>query len=253
MLKLATKFAPRQPAFEQAHRAGFRCAEFWLNGKLLGDCEQIIRVARHYPMEYVPHFPNRGDLTDESLMSAARLYSALGCRAMVIHRPMLERYGSDLLRIEPSLRLAVENHRLSKAEFAEWADTNEWLTLDVEHLWKFTLEDGTLEMLVDRLRRFLSQHAPKLRHVHLPGYVPGWGEHRPMYCSRDMVFAVFSLLAEFEYRGLIVSEIDGEYQTPNDMNMDVLLFDTWRAVHDPLAHSDANQNSDSKELSGRAR
>ena len=33
--------------------------------------------------------------------------------------------------------------------------------------------------------------------------------------------------------GLIVSEVHEDYQTPNDLRMDVLLFDTWRELHDP--------------------
>ena len=74
--------------------------------------------------------------------------------------------------------------------------------------------------------------ADKLRHVHLPGYLPGFPEHRPMYCARDMVFGVLALLAEFRFEGLIVSEVNAEYQNPNDLRMDVLLFETWRDQHE---------------------
>ena len=49
-----------------------------------------------------------------------------------------------------------------------------------------------------------------------------------------MVFEVFSLLQAHEFGGLVVSEIEQEYQNANDMRMDVLLFDTWRTLRDPV-------------------
>jgi hypothetical protein len=50
-----------------------------------------------------------------------------------------------------------------------------------------------------------------------------------------MVFPVLSLLAEFGFDGLIVSEADEDFQNANDLRMDALLFDTWRAQYDPRA------------------
>src|SRR6185437_8983938 len=108
------------------------------------------------------------------------------------------------------LPLAVENHRLTPDAFLDWAQRNPGLTLDVEHLWMYTLRDAPLSNLLAEVRSFLSRFAHKLRHVHLPGYLPGQPEHRPMYCSRDMVLAVFSLLEEVHFTGLIVSEVNPE-------------------------------------------
>ncbi len=234
MLKQATKFVPVRHAFETAWRAGFRYAEFWLDGKLLDDWENVAATALDFPLDYALHFPNRSNLTDEQLTCCVRLYEALQCQAMVIHVPMLERYGETLKQLKPDLVLAVENHKLDPAGFADWAEANEFLTLDVEHAWKFTLEDGPLETTLEHIQKFLDQHADKLRHVHMPGYVPnyasGYDEHRPMYCSRELVYAVFSMLQQVDYSGLIVSEVNAEFQNELDLRMDRLLFDRWREI-----------------------
>jgi sugar phosphate isomerase/epimerase len=233
MLKLATKFRPRPATFEAAHRAGFRNAEFWLDAKVLADWRAVVPLARHYPLEYVPHFPNQLNLTNDALEHAAALYRALGCRCLVIHQEQADVYGERLLWLEPTMRLAIENHLLDPAGLERWAEESPGLTLDVEHLWKYTLHNAPLPRLVDEVQGFLNRHASKLRHVHLPGYLPGFREHRPMYCSREMVFAVWSLLREHDFDGLIVSEVGPEFQNANDLRMDVLLFETWRDKNDP--------------------
>ena len=45
-----------------------------------------------------------------------------------------------------------------------------------------------------------------------------------------MALPVLSLLAEFHYEGLIVSEVNPEYQNAQELRMDVLLFDAWRGA-----------------------
>jgi sugar phosphate isomerase/epimerase len=234
MLKLATKFQPDVPAFETAYRAGFRHVELWLDARVLADWQAVARRAREYPNGYVLHFPNRLDLAPETLDQTAALYRALDCRCLVIHQPMFDRYHEALLQIEPALMLAVENHKLTPEGFLAWAERNPGLALDVEHLWKYTLRDAPLEQLLGQVRAFLGRFAGKLRHVHMPGYWPGLDEHRPMYCARELVFPVLALLAEAGFEGEIVSEVNPAYQNANDLRMDVLLFDTWRQLHDPL-------------------
>src|SRR5262249_14479037 len=112
-----------------------------------------------------------------------------------------------------------------------WAMNNPGLTLDVEHLWKYTLQDAPLSTLLSSVKEFLREFSGKLRHVHLPGYLPGADEHRPMYCSRDMVLGVLSLLQEVDFRGLIVSEITLEFQNIHELQRDVLLFERWRVLN----------------------
>src|SRR5436189_5678 len=79
---------------------------------------------------------------------------------------------------------------------ARSADDNPGLALDVEHLWKYTLRDAPLPRLLDEVRRLLDLAGDRLRHVHLPGYLPGQPEHRPLYRAPDMAFPVLSLLRE---------------------------------------------------------
>jgi sugar phosphate isomerase/epimerase len=234
MLKLATKFAPRPAAFELAYRAGFRHAELWLDAAILASWEQVASLARHYPFEYALHFPNRLDLPREVAEQTVQLYRALNCRCLVIHQPLADRYSVALQRLEPSLRLAVENHRLLPEDFCRWAEDNPGLTLDVEHFWLMTLEDAPLAHLLDELENFMDRFYPKLAHVHLPGYWPGCRTHRPLYCARELAFPIFTLLAERNFDGLIVSEAEEEYQNPEELRMDVLLFEAWRRRYDTV-------------------
>jgi hypothetical protein len=232
MLRLATKFAPSPPAFEQAYRAGFRCAELWLDAGVLADWRRVAPLAGHYPFEYALHFPNRLDLPPDAPTQAVRLYRAASARCLVIHQPMADRYGELLLGLDPGVRLAVENHCLDPEGLRRWAEDNAGLALDVEHLWMFTLKDAPLAHLLDELEAFWDHFGPKVRHVHMPGYWPGLRTHRPQYCARDLVFPVLNLLAARDFDGLIVSEADEEYQNPAELRMDVLLFDAWRQRHD---------------------
>ncbi|MCA8986336.1 MAG: hypothetical protein KDA78_01760 [Planctomycetaceae bacterium] len=226
MLKIATKFSPDLNGFELAWSAGFRNAEFYLNPKILEKLPDIIRISQSFPFEYVPHFPNKS-VDKEVAQQTCKLYEALKCRAMVIHQPMMDEWGQKLLDQYPSIRFAVENHFLNRDQFWKWAELNPGLNLDVEHLWKFTLDSGPLSELDEVLSQFLKKYAGKLRHMHLPGFVPGMDEHRPMYCSRELMDLVWSKLLEHGYQGLVVSEIDTAYQTRQDLRMDVLLYEGW--------------------------
>jgi len=226
MLKIATKFIPKPENFTRAWSAGFRFAEFWLSAELLNDADQIVETAKDYPFGYVPHFPNR-KVNEQGVKQAIRLYRELNSQALVIHQPMFDTWQKEFLSRDPKIRLAVENHRLDEKSFWQWAEKNPGLNLDVEHLWKFTLQDSPLAHLLKTLEKFLGRYAAKLYHVHLPGYTPGAEEHRPMYCNRNFVFGVWGLLEEFGYEGLVVSEVDKEYQTDQDLQMDMLLFERW--------------------------
>lgn len=230
MLNLATKFTPEAKAFETASAAGFRCAEFWLDANWLNQWQTVVRLAHNFPLRYALHFPNRGDLSESTLRQAIELYRQLNCSAMVIHAPMLRRHGASLLEYDSTLRLGVENHRLKLSEFNRWAVENTWLTLDVEHLWKFTLRDAPVDELLGVADDFLSQFRDKLVHVHLPGYAPGCDEHRPMYCSREMILPMLSLLAEYQFDGLVVSEVNAQFQNARELRMDVLLFERWQEL-----------------------
>lgn len=242
MLYLATKFAPQAALFEQAHRAGFRAAEMWLSEKFLADVPAVVRLGRHYPLRLVAHAPNRIDWPEATLPALVRLARELALSAVVIHQEMYDPHAAALFALEPTLPLAVENGELSPDEFWRWAETNPGLTLDVEHLWKFTLQDGPFDEVMRTLDEFLARFARKLRHVHLPGYWAGMPVHRPMYASRELVFPVLDRLQAVGFGGLIVAEAATAYQTDNDRRMDVLLFETWRSESERILGSLENHS-----------
>lgn len=229
MLQLSTKFAPRsEQEFKLAYDAGFRNAEFWLSTELLENWKSIALRAGDFAMGYALHFPNRGKFNERHLQNVIDLYYALDCSALVIHQPMFDEFGDELLAIDDTIRLAIENHNLrSDYKFERWVEESRWLTLDVEHLWIYTAKDGSMKKMLKYVDWLLTDHADKLAHVHLPGYQPGYKTHRPMYCSRKMVFQVFSKLAEVSFDGLIVSETLNKYQNPEELRMDVLLYRHW--------------------------
>lgn len=222
MLRLATKFAPDPEAVQRAYRAGFRYAELWLDEAVLANWETPL--SQGWPFQgVVLHFPNRLDVSERALGQCLALARHLRCECLVLHQPHFDRYQERLLQGQPTLALAVENGRLDRQGLARWARSNPGLTLDVEHLWKFTLEDAPLSTLLEEVQQFLKEFGPKLRHVHLPGYWPGFAEHRPMYSSREMVLPVLALLSQAGFAGLVVSEVDCPYQNPFELQMDVLL------------------------------
>ena len=229
MFRHATKFAPRNlESFTLAQNAGFDSAEFWLGPELLERWQDIVELARSYPFQYALHFPNRGELTHEHLENLVCLYQALACNVVVIHQPQFDEYSKTLRSIDPSLRLGVENHYLdSERKLRKWAEKSPYLTLDVEHLWLFTEKDDSLKKLLKSVESLLEDFGDKLIHVHLPGYLPGFKEHRPQYCSRDMVMKVFSLLADYGYDGFVVSETASRFQNEEELLMDRLLFQRW--------------------------
>jgi sugar phosphate isomerase/epimerase len=229
VLELATKFKPdADEPFQAAVDAGLLAAELWTGPAVLDRRAEVVERARRFPLRYALHFPTRRDLTERQLDEAVELYRALGCRSMTIHQLEFDRYAPDLLRRDPALTLAVENSHLAPPQLAAWAENNRYLTLDAEHVWYLTHPEKSLGEVLAVFRDLLERYAAKLRHVHLPGYWLGQDEHRPMYCSREFVFPVLSLLDEFGFDGLVVSESDVQYQTPNDLRMDALLFDTWK-------------------------
>jgi hypothetical protein len=232
-LKLATRFYPEPQTFKRATRAGFQCAELLTYVGVLANWEAVASMARQFPLQYTIRFPKDGELTPWLLDGAVALYRELACQEMIIQARMYKHYARRLLAREPSLCLAVENGRVDRGGFDRWAGERRWLTLNVEHLWRYSLQDAPLETLLAALEAFLAVHAGKLRHVHLPGYRPGGNEHRPMYCGAEMVYAVLSRLARAGFTGRVVSEVRSDYQTYKNLRKDVVLFADWRRCEYP--------------------
>ena len=250
MLKLATKFRPDPDAFARACRTGFRNAEIYLNQELLEHHESIIQLGLEFPLKYALHFPNRGELQTEHLYACAELYRTLGCEALVIHPPMFKRFADQLRQIDSDIVLAIENHNVKRNAFEEWMRERQFVTIDVEHIWVHTLKKRSVEDVVAFVRLLFEEYFDRIRHIHMPGYLPGMGEHRPMYTSRDLVLAVFDILDEFDFGGLVVSEIALEFQNDFDMRMDTLLFEGWYSSLDPNRHSRVSHTARFQETIG---
>lgn len=229
-LNLATKFAPLRQNFALAAEAGFCCAEIFLDEEILQRVASIVDTANDFGFRYALHFPNRNDLAQQSLLQTIELYQQLNCSALVIHGPQYRKYGDFLQKELPSLRMAVENHHQRPSEIDDWAHSSRWLTLDIEHIWKFTLKDASFEEMMHLVTSILDHYVDRIAHVHLPGYLPGFDEHRPMYCSKDFIWKMFDLLDQHAFSGLVVSEVAIEYQNEHELKMDCLLFERWQTV-----------------------
>lgn len=227
MLTLATKFSPEREAFEAALQSGFQAAEFWLDPAWVARHAEIEALAVKYPFGYALHFPNHGPMTPERLQETVTLYRRLNATAIIIHQPMFDKCAKGLLEIDPGLDLAIENHVLDLAGFERWADVSPGLTLDVEHLWKFTLHDVPFSTLLEHVDRFLKKHSGKLQHVHLPGYRPGDEEHQPIHFNEELGAEILSRLADCGFSKLVVSELDSPFQTEEYLKRDVAFYDRW--------------------------
>ncbi len=230
MLKLASKFLPEPHAFEQVFNAGFRNAELYLNAQVLEQADDVIDMARQFDMNYAMHFPNKPELSDDHLKACCRLFDELEISAVVIHPPMLKRYGAALKAIHPDIVLGIETMRVPPEELVAWVQEHGTVTLDMEHIWKFSLQDAPIEQLFALVRSVFERAAECVVHVHMPGYLPGPLEHRPMYTSREFCMGVFDILAEHKFQGLVVSEVDLEFQNPLELKMDAMLFERWMEI-----------------------
>lgn len=236
MLKLATKFLPVPAAFELAFEAGFRHAEFYLNRDVLERVDEVLKLAAQWPMSYALHFPNKPNLEPFHLQECSRLFSELNASAMVMHPPMMKRFAESLKAINSNLVLAIETMRVPQDELVSWVGEHGAVTLDVEHIWQFTLPGQPIETFFHLLADVFQQHANCVKHVHMPGFLPGQGEHRPMYTSREFCRGVFDILADHNYQGLVVSEVDMLFQNSCDLRMDVLLYERWQQERQSRAH-----------------
>src|SRR5258708_6317458 len=119
-LKLATKFEPEPTAVANAQMAGFRFAELWLDKTVLANLRTVVDCLRVHSLEYALHFPNQLNLERHTLEETVALYRHLGCRSMVIHQPMYDKFSEILLALDHEPRLAVENGRLTPDQFEAW-------------------------------------------------------------------------------------------------------------------------------------
>jgi sugar phosphate isomerase/epimerase len=226
--KLATKLAPLDAPLATAVEAGFHVGELWTDATVLADWQCAVECCRRHDLEYVVHFPTRKDIGVESLPHAVELCRALRSPVMVVHQFAFDKFGAQLNQLDPSLLLAVENHRLPPPAFDQWAERNPGLTLDIEHVWEMTLQNPPLPDVLAFVDRFLARFAGKLLHVHMPGYEPGGAQHRPIHHSPVLASAVLTRLADAGFRGVVVSEVALEYQRLDELRRDVEFFEAWK-------------------------
>lgn len=228
MIHFATKFAPEKEAVVRTKNAGFSAAEIWLDAGYLEATEQVLEILQGQGLRYVLHFPNSGDLTDQHLSWFVEMYRGLECEAAVIHKPMLRSYGNRLKKLAgDSLLFAVENGRQRGEDFRNWAVDHSFLTMDVEHFWKYTLGDCAFENFAELLAGFFAEFGEKVRHIHMPGYLPGAPEHCPSYTNPQFACEVWDRLLESGFSGLAVSESNQEFQTDIHLRRDLILFQRW--------------------------
>lgn len=227
MLKIATKFLPELSAFKQAYDAGFRNVEIFLNSAVLERVDDVVRMSHGFDMNYALHFPNKPELDESHLRNCCRLAEELNVTAVVIHEPMFRRYIESLTAIDSNIPLAIENQRVPAADLAAWVQERGSVTLDIEHIWMFSLPEATMEQLFALVREVFEAASECIKHIHMPGYLPGQGEHRPMYTSREFCTGVFDILADYDFAGLVVSEVDMQFQNEFELRMDMLLFERW--------------------------
>ena len=237
MLKLATKFLPERPAFKQAYDAGFRNAELYLNAAVLACVDDVVEISRDFEMNFALHFPNKPELNETHLRNCCRLADELDVSAVVIHEPMFRRYAELLRAIDPKIPLAIENQRVPADRLAAWVHEQGSVTLDIEHIWKFSLHDAPIEELFALVQGVFKRASACIKHIHMPGYLPGPTEHRPMYTSREFCMGVFDILADHNFVGLVVSEVDMPFQNHFELRMDTLLFERWLDIRQQSAAS----------------
>ncbi|MEM7143799.1 MAG: hypothetical protein AAF591_01610 [Verrucomicrobiota bacterium] len=233
MLTFATKLQPTAANVDAAWNAGFRATEVSLNAAVLKNWRTSVEAMRRHPMQYTLHFPNKGPIGSGKVKKIVKLYRSLNCHAMVIHPGMLKKYGSQLKKKKNPLRLAVENGKIGYDSFCLWAGSHDYLTLDIEHLWKYSLEDCSLADLRHELQAFLWQYGPKIRHVHLPGYKAGQDEHRPTYKNPKLARMVLNLLELDDVPRTIVSETRASLRTPENLAADTKFFNNWSRFRAP--------------------
>ena len=234
MFTHATRTASNADALTTAEEAGISNCELQLTIEDLLNWEDTAKTAKAKGRSILVKFPTSLNVPAEALENCVKLCAVVGCGTLVMHQPMFREYGPQLAELAPTLNLAVENNRQSKARFIEWAETHSSLTFDIEHFWKFTLGDCDQETLLVETAAFLRKYGYKVKAVHMTGYQPGEDVHRPLYMNREATLALLSILAEVEFGGFVVGETAEDLRTHRELAMDVQLVASWKSQSAPV-------------------
>ena len=147
---------------------------------------------------------------------------------MSVHEDELED-AFHIRTIDPGIQLAVENQNITFDNLESWIQANEAVTLNIEYLWKNTLQDCDFPELQSVLTRLFHNYGSKICKVHLSGYRPDHPVKTPLSHSKEVTEFVFDLLLKNGFQGFVVGEIDVEFQTSENLSLDLKFFQEWKA------------------------
>ena len=227
MFSLATKFSPEAANFEKACCSGYDHAELFLTPTRLMSWRTLSKIARSYEMNYVLHFPTCSKAPHETSEEVVLLAQDINCRTISVHENCLET-AMGIREIDPQLQLCVENQSVELEKLDSWIAANEFITLNVENLWKQTLQDDDFSELESVIRRLFHRHRERIRSVHLSGYRPGRESKTPLAKSAEFTNRIFDILLAENFDGIVVGEIDVQHQTSELLKADLALFHRWQ-------------------------
>lgn len=238
MYLFATKFSPEAANFEKAVFAGYQNAELYLTPTRLMSWRSLSKIARCYELNYVLHFPTIGKSSLQTCEDIVSLAHDINCKTITVHEDSLK-VAEYVQALDPQIQLAVENHSVTYEQLDAWIQSNDCITLNVDCLWKNTLQNCELSELRSVVRRLFHNYRDRFKNVHLSGNVPGSLSKPPLQFSQEMVFSILDILRAERYEGMVVSEIDVEFQTGENLERDLNVFRQWQSTRGiPLLDTD---------------
>ena len=228
MFSIATKFSPEAANFEKAVFADYECAELHLTPLRLMSWRSLSKIARSYDLEYALHFPTGDKSTVQTCEEVVELCRDISCDLITVHEENLD-VANTISALDPSIRLAVENQNVSFGDLDEWIQSHDFVTLNIEHLWKHTLLNCERNELVSVVNRLMHNYRDRIRHVHLSGYTADQPTRRPIHLSQDFSQSLLDVFLQEEYDGFVVWEIDTEFQTGELLRKDMDWYQSWRS------------------------
>lgn len=229
MFKMLTKFFPDAANFEKAVFAGYSSAELHLTPVRLMSWRSLSKIARSYDMDYVMHFPTSGKRTESTCEEIVQLARDINCNLVSVHEVDLS-LADRINRIDPEIRLAVENQDVARGEIDSWIQSFELITLNIDYLWKYTLGHCSFSELSNEVRRLFQTFGNRIASVHLSGIGSDRTRKYPLSESPDTSRMLWDLLAEVQYAGVVVAELDVTFQTAENLTRDLTLFQDWQVA-----------------------
>lgn len=247
MFSFATKFSPEAANFEKAVFAGYEYAELYLTPTRLMSWRSLSKIARSYDLSYLLHFPVSTKATPQTCQEIVELCQDVSCNIVVVHEAELE-LAHHVTAIDPTILLAVENQEVRFSDLDDWLKRHEDVSLNLDHLWKETLNNCDFAEFKSVVARLMNNHRGRIRNVHLSGYTPNHPVKCPLSQSPEVACSLLDTILAAGYDGAVVGELDTCFQTGEKLQQDLEWFNGWRArtglpnlVDSPSAVSPQNQ------------